>query len=187
MSDYWFFLSYSRVDNDAYLRQFFEDLAQEVRGNAGLKLNLDEIGFFDQRGIQVGDTWDAKLADAIQTSRVMICTYTNGYFKSEWCGKEFQIFRSRIDEYMKSLGQEILPPPLIIPVLWHPPNLFRKSIPTPLADLNIQYTHAELGESYAREGLRQLVRMKDSKYKDEYGDFLQRLLSEFMRRLSLGA
>jgi len=105
--------------------------------------------------------------------------YSRGYFNSEWGGIEFQVFRSRVEEYIKDSPGEIGPPPLIIPVLWRPPRLLSGSMPKPLADLNIQYTHADLGEAYAREGLRTLVKQSRT-YHDEYDRFLQRIAEKIV-------
>src|SRR5829696_5877328 len=138
MSDYWFFMSYARTDDDPYLRLFYRDLGNEIRMVTGLPsdASVKDIGFFDQGSVEVGDTWDTELADALQNSRVMVCMNSRGYFNSEWGGIEFQVFRSRVEEYIKDSPGEIGPPPLIIPVLWRPPRLLSGSMPKPLADPN---------------------------------------------------
>lgn len=87
MSDYWFFLSYARRNDVSYtlandndknkklVRRFYEDLAGEIisRANTGTARTVEQIGFFDQLGIEPGDKWDDTVAEALRTARVMLC------------------------------------------------------------------------------------------------------------------
>jgi FxsC-like protein len=171
MGDYLFFLSYARRDakGDPWLRQFYDSLVRDV-GRKCADVKESDIGFFDEEGIETGNEWPWRLADALQKSKVFVCLYSNAYFKSEYCGKEFQIFRSRLDSYRKTHAG--IAPGLILPVLWDP---IRTAEQLPEAVADIQYQHADLGELYAKEGLAYLIRTKK---KAEYQEFMMKFAEQ---------
>lgn len=186
MNNYWFFLSYARRNDLSYGRtennkdrqlisKFFEDLAKEMsnRGPASISRKVAEVGFFDQAGIKTGDRWDESLATALRTSRVLVCLYSRAYFESEYCGKEFQVFQSRVRDFSVTRNASHLP--LIIPVLWHPLNNL-PLLPTCTSD--IQYAHDEFGKQYAVEGLEFIMRLQ--KFRDEYQEFLIRFATRLI-------
>ena len=109
---YEFFLSYIRANNDPYLKKFFEELSQAIRDRRGLPQTA-EVGFFDQRSIELGEQWDATIVEALQTSGVVVAVASPGYFKSEYCGKEWELFRRRLAA--ASAGKPL--PPLIKPIV----------------------------------------------------------------------
>ena len=116
MSNYWFFLSYARLDRDPYLKRFYEDLREAVRRLAGLE--GEDIGFFDAEGIEPGAQWPETLVEALQASRVFVSVYSPTYFLKEYCGKEWQVFHSRVDAYRNASPAGAEPPHSILPVLW---------------------------------------------------------------------
>lgn len=146
---------------------------------AGLRGDVrdSDVGFFDASGIRTGAGWREALAGALRSCRVMVCLYSRGYFNSEYCGKELSIFRSRIDGYLRAAPDGPPPPPLIIPVLWDRPDRLPK--PLPAAVTGIQHSDAELGKTYAVEGLYFL--MKVSKFRGEYEEFLLRFAEKVFR------
>jgi FxsC-like protein len=170
MSDYWFFLSYARRDglNNPYLERFYNDLALAVGRAAALEsaLQVSDIGFFDRQGIETGDIWRDTLTEAIQTSRVFVCLFSRSYFNSQFCGKEFQSFRARLEAYTRNF-QKSQRPSLILPVLWDNPLKLPK---TPQAVSEIQYAHDEFGKMYAQEGLNLLMRQQQ--YQGDYETFV---------------
>ena len=181
MSDYWFFLSYARRTDASYtlasddkarklIGQLHQDLAADIIGrtDAAAGKKIEQIGFFDQIGIEPGDTWDVIVADALRKSKVMLCLFSRGYFSSKVCGQEFELFRQRVEQYARDNG--IDKPPLIIPVLWHRPDKL-PALPQPVVDL--QYTYDEFSKVYAKEGLEFVMRLKG--HDDEYQEFLMRL------------
>src|SRR5690349_11190189 len=78
---YDFFFSYTRGNSGVYLQQFFNDLSDELREKRGHGKDT-VVGFFDQREIEVGEKWDDTILTALQESKVMVCIYSPGYFKS---------------------------------------------------------------------------------------------------------
>jgi FxsC-like protein len=121
---YHFFFSYKRVSKTAYQRKFFDDLSDELRDLLEISNKDEPVGFFDQSGIEPGEEWESVLENALQESKVMVCMYSPKYFESEYCGKEWQVFNMRRQEYQRqrSAAGEMNPPlPVVIrPVLWLP-------------------------------------------------------------------
>jgi FxsC-like protein len=162
-----FFVSYARSDRDSYLEQFVLDLTEEVRRKLGEKRN-ENIRFWDTQDIDVGDVWPEKLRDALRVSRFCVCLLSPGYFNSEYCGKEFQVFKLR-----QSLNKRFSGTRPIFPVLWEAPRG-----PLPDAVQSLQYTTDDFPVTYVDEGLRYL--MKLSKHKDDYLLFVDRLAAKLV-------
>lgn len=182
MSNYWFFLSYARRNDISYtgtsegstpklVRRLYEELSAEIINGAdtGDARSAEQIGFFDQTGIEPGDKWDDKVAEALTSARVMLCLFTRNYFKSTVSGQEVEVFRSRVESYANTKG--IGHPPLIIPILWHPPERIPATLPAVVSDL--QYIYDEFSKVYAKEGLEFLMRLE--KHHDDYQEFLIKL------------
>ena len=168
--DYSFFLSYARNDaqGNLWLNKFYKDLVRDVRSYAALPSTLAEkdIGFVDDTGLENGTQWPIELAEALQSSKVLVCLYSRSYFNSQWCGKEFQVFLDRVKASVGRGGAKL--PPLIQPVLWDAPvdlPRFQKIV----GDLSLQHGNAALGAAYARDGLAQLIRLGQA---EEYERFL---------------
>jgi TIR domain len=114
----WFFLSYFRTgnaDSDRHVKKFYDDLIGQMRELRGeLKgLSDSDVGFIDVKTIRAGANWRWVLAKELWNSRVLICLYSDGYFFSEECGKEFYTFRSRFP-----IGDGEMLSQSILPILW---------------------------------------------------------------------
>lgn len=168
MPEHWFFLSYARADGP-YVTKFLQDVAQQVRSKeeALSKVDPAEIGFMDRASTEPGDDWDHALLDALCHARVLVCMLSRGYLASEYCAKEFEVFRRRIDEYKARLSPDRRPR-LIMPVLGHP--LTRLGT-LPPAISHLQYDHVDFGELYPEKGLFALS--NHSRYQQEYEQFLE--------------
>jgi FxsC-like protein len=179
LPDPWFFLSYSTTDDSPYLTKFYEDLALEVRRLAALRGDMrpKDIGFIDVSSIQTGEFWDNALLNALRSSRMLVCLYSRGYFGSEYCGKEFQIFMSRVAKYAATLPKGQKQPRLIMPVLWDPPDWLPQRLPEIIT--RIQFTHADFGQVYAEKGLLYLLKM--GRYADDYQQFLDSFARALVR------
>jgi FxsC-like protein len=184
MSNPWFFMSYARVDSagNPHVAEFYSDLVRELRRIAGLNSGTKEsdIGFFDASGIMTGAAWPETLSTALRSCRVLITLYSRGYFNSEYCGKEFQVFRSRIDDYVRVSPSQITRPPLILPVLWDRPGRLPKPFPQAVSD--IQYRDSEFGGKYAEEGLYFIKKV--TKFESEYNEFLLRFAGRIFQEAS---
>lgn len=179
---YLFFLSYARRDAKGTdkLKYFYERLALEVARAAAVPSDVDEneVGFFDGETLEPGDDWPQVLAGALQSCKVLVCLYSKSYFKSRYCGQEFEIFRSRVANYVPSPDQTE-PPRLIIPVLWDPPS---RLPPLPDAVSNLNYTHAAFGEEYAERGLYNLLKLnKMPEFENCVTELANRIVDEAAR------
>lgn len=166
--DHWFFLSYARADGGEYLHALFAKLVQQVRSKAGLPstLTASNIGFMDRLNIEPGDNWDPAVLEALQCTKIFICIISRGYIASDYCGKEFEVFRSRLSAYTARLqsGQR---PTLIMPIFWYPEARIGK-LPETLS--GIQHNHADYGDHYIDKGLFTLSTQR--RYRDDYNQFL---------------
>lgn len=107
---YEFFFSYTRANNDPYLKLFFDAVSEVIRERRGLPANVP-VGFFDQRELELGEDWDQAIVDALQTSRVFLAVWSPGYFKSEYCGKEWALVVSPfIPERQTGHGRSLAAP-----------------------------------------------------------------------------
>lgn len=173
--DYWFFLSYSNFNNNNYLRRFWKDLIDHLRPKTLSPETVDDeqIGFRDKKEIKVGANWRDSLSSALQTSRVLLCVYSNAYFKSEYCGKELTVFHQRVTSFLASLPAGAEPPRLIIPILWDNPRDLPPTLPGVVKD--IQYKHEDFGELYAKKGLFYLMKIEEHDNKVAYDKFVMNI------------
>lgn len=173
---YLFFLSYAREDNntDGLVKKFYEDLSKDVAEKVGV--SPGDVGFFDGEEIESGADWDQKLALALQQSSVFIAIYSPYYFQKKFCGKEWAVFRSRVEAYAKGLPKNAEFPALMFPVLWQKETYVSERIPAPLK--KIQYKTDDYGRAYAEQGLRVMLRNK--KFKQQYDDFIPVLADQII-------
>jgi hypothetical protein len=154
-----YFVSFAGADRrDAKLRprmdEFLGDLAARVAVSYPPP-GYDNITFFSDRSIDVGHLWSADLEVALAKSMVGVCLYSNPFFTSQWCGKEFQVFRERAAPGTAT-G--------IIPLLWLPAPSFPKQVTT------VQYKSEALPKEYAEVGIHGLLAR--SFYRDQYEEAL---------------
>ncbi|MET8624805.1 TIR-like protein FxsC [Kitasatospora sp. NPDC004669] len=149
----YFFFSYARRDfmEDAFVDQFFNDLRDELGRILGPAVPADELAFRDTEQLRLGDEWADKLALMLGRSRTMVALYSPAYFASLYCGKEWTAFRGRVRRHHEEAGELVS---ALIPVLWEPVT------PGELAsEVNkIQWAQPDMGDAYARHGLRALLR-----------------------------
>jgi len=172
--DYEFFLSYTRANNDDFLRLFFSDLSEAIRDARGLQPNT-EVGFLDQRDIELGTLWEKEIQAALETAKTMVCVYSPVYFRSEYCGREWQAFYHRCDQSVR-LGAHRSLPPLIKPVPWITP------LPRDLAPLvaGLQYSQGNPAAVVNQRGLKYVMKQMGT-YRKEYVDYVTDLAREIVQ------
>lgn len=117
--DFWFFVSYARVEGGLHVKRFREEIASLVRSLEGIpEPQTNRIGFLDKDGIEHGDDWPSELSSALSGSRVLVPLYSPTYFSREYCGKEFQAFLDPEHAYHGDKPHPTRRP--ILPVLWYP-------------------------------------------------------------------
>jgi FxsC-like protein len=146
---YEFFLSYTRANNDAFLKKFFDELSQAIRDLRGLPASA-EVGFFDQKSLELGEQWDDTIVEALQTSNVLVPVASPGYFKSEYCGKEWELFRRRLAA--AAGGQPIAP--LIKPVVWIAFDI--PSLPETVRDVQLTFGDPQAVQN--QRGIKHLLK-----------------------------
>jgi len=166
---YDFFVSYTRANNDIYLRQFIEDLAEvvsDLRGHKG-------VDFFDQSDLELGEDWDAAIVEALQTSGVVLSLFSPAYFKSEYCGRELALFCQR-RALLEKPGNPA--PPLLKPIVWVP----FKDDEVPAA-INIgQRTFGDPQGPHNQKGFKYLLKQLQE-YKVLYNDLVNQLGVEIIQ------
>ncbi|MFE7589224.1 TIR-like protein FxsC [Kitasatospora sp. NPDC057512] len=154
----YFFFSYARRDfeaEDSLVDRFFNDLRDELGRLVGTGVRVEELAYRDTERLRLGDDWAEKLATMLGRSRTMVALYSPAYFASLYCGKEWTAFRGRVRRHHEDTGEFV---PALLPVLWEPVE------PGGLADEvnKIQWAQPDMGEAYARQGLRALLRTAQS-------------------------
>lgn len=170
---YEFFISYTRANNDIYLKQFVDELREEVRQKLGYSIN---IGFFDQDDIELGAEWDPVLVQALQECKVLVSICSPAYFEKPYCGKEWQFFQLRRALYAQQNNAAL--PEVIKPVLWIPQPAGK---PLPPGIGTTQYTFGNPHAEIFQRGLRFIVKQKQ---KDEYQTIYNNFLEELSTKIS---
>ncbi len=167
----YFFLSYARADGEdgPFLARFFRDLRHEVRARCGHP-RADEVGFLDTSSIRPGDAWSRELASALARCRTFVAICSPTFFTSEYCGREWQVFEDRL-RHLEETGAGRAP--VLLPVMWIPLR------PPPSILARLQYNHEDLGQEYAKFGLRYLLQL--NRNHDEYQEFLVALSDRIVR------
>lgn len=159
------FFSYARRDKNVYLDDFFEKLRDEVMQKLPVASPHDAC-FRDSDNVELGDRWNAEMVNALKKTSVLVCIYSPLYFISDYCGKEVNVFQSRIAEYKKNNNKT---PNVILPVLWEKPSTF--TIPPSLQE--IQFSHESIHKDYSIQGLKTFSKLNS--YKDAYLLFIEQL------------
>lgn len=157
----YFFLSYSRSDDDMFVRRFFADLSREVRVRVGAERD-EVVGFLDNQNINLGEHWPTALVRALAECASFLPLYSPGYFLSRPCGQEWTMFAQRS---MDDVHDGSVSPPGLIPLIWLPPRTLPECART------LHYDLAVPDDEYSRRGIRQLLRLK--RLRDEYTEFVE--------------
>jgi len=152
-----FVTSYARRDNDAdVLRSTVAEICKRVRANLGIAVEPKEIGFFDTTDIQTGTQWQQVLGDALRRIRVLVCMCSPTYLNSEYCAKEFELFRLRLQQAGNTMAGKVA----IIPVIW---ELGAPPMTLPDVISRFQYKDARFPSGYGAHGLSRLARFESQK------------------------
>ena len=86
------FVSYVRHDNDEKaISKFVERLKLKYQKKIGENLNV----FIDFKSLEIGDNWDSKIENAAKETSLLLAFLSPSYFKSNYCGKEWDIFHEK--------------------------------------------------------------------------------------------
>jgi FxsC-like protein len=114
---YNFFFSFASTDwkkgKKDDLEVFFKDLRAKLK-----EFGLEGSGFFAPDTIERGQEWEKELEVGLRTSAVLVPIYSPNYFKSVWCGREWEVFWQRQQENRNRPPDDVSKPDVILPVVW---------------------------------------------------------------------
>jgi len=166
-----FFFSYASADKNPYLDRFYAELVDEVRGRSGLP--VEEVAFRDETGLEPGKNWPDELEKALAQCRVFVYLHSPTYFGRPYCGKEFQIFKNRVETHLGSFRGVDGQPSMIQPIHWIPTADLSQTVPKEVCDL--QYTHGDYGDDYKNQGLRYLIQTEIRTYEKVKTELAKRI------------
>src|SRR6266571_4162480 len=162
----YFFLSYARTpkrdqndksDPDRWVYKLYRDLCENILSL--INVEPESVGFMDREN-RLGVRWSEELTRALATCRVFVPLYSERYFESENCGKEWFAFARRELTHIARGPQPSMS--AIVPVLW---TTIDQSI-LPGAARSIQYNHRDLGARYCADGFYGIIKL--NRYRDDY-------------------
>jgi TIR domain len=177
MAEYYeFFFSFASADwkqgkrDDLWL--FFEHLQEKLK-----TFGFKGAGFWAPDDIGRGRDWEDELNKALPASHVLVPIYSPNYFKSIWCGKEWEVFWRRQHENENAPPPDVQAPNVILPAIWTAEFL---DLPTRVR--KIQYKAAVDPPAYADKGLGYMIQ-SPKRFSTQYGDFVHRFATELARMI----
>jgi FxsC-like protein len=161
----YFFLSYARTprrdddqkeDPDRWIKKLFNALTADILHLTNASPEM--AGFIDKE-MRLGERWPDQVAEALATCRVFVPIYSQRYFSSEYCGKEWAVFARRELDHAVGSGEHVA---AILPALWTQVDL--DDIPSVARP--IQVKDLASGSRYMSDGFFGI--MKVSTYKPSY-------------------
>jgi len=168
---YDFFLSFSSIDwrkgQKDDIQSFFNDLEARLA-----RLGRTDGGFFAPDDIHRGVEWEHELSSGLSRSRVLVPMYSPNYFKSVYCGKEWQVFRQRYAENRRTVAPGVRASEVILPVVWTADLLrFPEDVP------KIQHRQGIDPEKYIERGLGYIMQ-SPRRFRPQYEEFVDRFALE---------
>jgi len=155
----YYFLSYApsqgftpadEYRRDRLVKRFQEDLRQAVRELARAGSGSLVAGAVESE-IPVTGRWPERVAAGLARCHAFVALYSNEYFSSEHCGREWRAFAGRLDTDQILRGRR---PDAIVPVQWQPVS----DDALPLCARDLPGGPLDLGATYRRYGLSYLLR-----------------------------
>ncbi len=162
------------------MEQFYGDLVEEIASL--MPVSRKSAGFRDEAAVEPGENWPTAMANALGECQTFVYIHSPRYFASDYCGKEWAVFRGRVRHYVEVNNLPKTDPRLMLPVLWLRPGDVAM---LPKAVEEVQYTHKDFGQVYSQEGLQHLIKHL-SKYEAEYHDFVEASRTSCSRWARLG-
>jgi hypothetical protein len=147
-ASFYFFTSYARRDDRRLVQQFHERFQAELERKVRRSVNC--TGFLDRLSMEGGAHWRVELRRALQSSPIMLALWSDDYFDSRWCGREFAVFTERVRRVTKP-GEP--PPACILPLRW-----LRLQDEIPRSASGLQIMSMDLGKNYDEMPLVDLMR-----------------------------
>jgi FxsC-like protein len=175
---YDFFFSFASADwkqgHKDDLQIFFKDLEDKLKtfGFAG-------EGFFAPDAIWRGREWEDELRQALPASSVLVPAYSPNYFKSVWCGREWEVFWRRQQENKHSPPPDVTAPDVILPVIWTADFLH---LPTRVREVQNKAAASD-ASVYMDYGLGYMMQ-SPKRFQTKYDDFVHRFAKELAKMIN---
>jgi hypothetical protein len=165
---YRFFTSYARHRDNKYVRRLHDALQAELEH----RLPRDEaaVGFLDLLSLEGGAHWRHELREAARTTPVLLALWSDDYFRSDWCGREFAVFAERMRRATPAGGA---PPAGVLPLNWLPVD--HGSIPD--CAQGLQLTNLHLGGGFDEMPLFDLLRQHQRAFPRYITGLAKRIIS----------
>jgi FixJ family two-component response regulator len=163
----YFYLSHASADDTDHVQRFFADLSDIIRIHLRLPTN-ERVGFFDRRGHAPRAEWHGQLAEALRSGLVMLPLLSPTYLRSEYAGKEWQIFELRRRLFPTGRESDGIPR-VIVPVIWIPSE---GALPKMVSDGMVPV--GDPNGSYNKIGLLTMLKSLHQ-YNREYSKFVNDL------------
>lgn len=157
----YFFISHAHVryhrliddDPGRHVMNFFRDLCSHIMHMTDCPAGVLP-GYVDL-GMRSGVEWDPEIKQALGSCRVFVPLYAPRYFRSEYCGMEWDAF-SRRESLHRAQSAENSTQRAIVPVLWTALN--HESAPD--VAKRVQLAGFDMDAHYRRDGIYGLVSTK---------------------------
>jgi len=174
------FTSHASHDRAREMKKFIDFFRQRLRAKLGVTATkeIEDLVFCDYASLQFGGDWSAGLAEAVVEAETYLCLLSPTYFKSLWCGREFEIARKRFDDWKKSVTKTNQAR-FIFPVIWEQfpqPDKINPKVS------RFQYRCDNFPEAYEKDGLQKLASL--SKNRDKFKEFVDALADEVVAVLN---
>ena len=173
----YFFLSYARTpkrhpedpgDPDRWVVKLYRDLCEAIYQMTDVRQG--DAGFMDT-AVYPDNRRPREFATALATCRVFVPLYSQRYFASENCGREWQAFAQRKSSGTAQTGTR---PQAIVPALWAP--LHETELPE-VAKV-IQFVHHDFGPRYDAQGFYGFIKL--SRFRADYQLAVHRLANRII-------
>lgn len=131
----WFFFSYASDNRHRLLDKFFEELKDTVAQSLAPPDNAD-AAFADWKNLQLMDSWNSRLQEALEKTRILVCITSPAYIVKEFCGKEVALF----DHQRHQRALEV-----ILPIIWTKTAKLPKILADGQFDRNLPPEYKTLG------------------------------------------
>jgi FxsC-like protein len=177
MTEYYnFFFSFASTDlkkgRKDDLEVFFRDLKAKLKD-----FGLEGSGFFAPDTIERGQEWEQELEDALRASAVLVPIYSPNYFKSVWCGREWEVFWQRQHENRSRPPADVHEPEVILPVIWT-----AEFLQPPTRVQQVQYQHAAIDDTGRVKGLGYLMQAP-RRFPGKYREFVHQFGAELAAKV----
>ena len=177
-SEPYFFLSYAHTpkrhpndpgDPDRWVCQLYDDLCEIILGLTNA--HPRSVGFMDRQS-GPGARWPEDLAQALATCKVFVPLYSERYFGSEHCGREWFAFARRELTHRAQGGRVSS---AIVPALWA--DIDPDCLPE--VAKSVHYDHSDFGRRYRAEGFYGLIKLK--RFRKDYELAVHQLARRIVR------